>query len=114
MRDKLKQRESLVVANEFWMVTHRLCDIFRHVLPASSDRLASASCRIVHFIIHSDSKLHKRPGQWRIQRALAASAAAGAALRRMKRVPEHRIAVSAAEEVLERLGNALRKDQTQV
>jgi hypothetical protein len=111
MLKKFERRESYCAAHEFLNVSHDVCDVFRHVLPASTWRLGSASVQIIHFIIHSERSLNRLPGQWRIGRALSAARAARAALRRMYKVPQHRIPVSAALEVLERLMAALEKER---
>jgi acyl transferase domain-containing protein len=106
---KLQQRESYRLAFSFLVVSKRVSDALRDKRPASIHRLNAAGMAIVHFICHSQRRRRKR-NEWRIQRAVAAAAAAGAILQRLHAIDQHRVTVSAANEVLERLQAVLKQE----
>ena len=89
------------------MVSRHVTHDMRKIRPASAMRVEQAANQIIHFVIHSDGRLGKRAGQWRIARALAAAGAARRALERLHRVQAHRVQVSACLEIIERLINEL-------
>lgn len=102
MRDKLQQRASFRGAAQFARLAHEVSQALRTIRPASASRVSQAAVAIMHFVIHSDRRIRKQGGQWRLRRALLAALAAEAALRRMSDVSQHRIIISAALEAIER------------
>jgi hypothetical protein len=111
MMERFEKREAFRAARQFGMTARAVRKAFKTSRPASAHRLNQASIAIVHFVIHSTGRTHRRCGQWRIARALAAAQAAHIVLKRLRKVSEHRAITGAAMETLERVVTALEKER---
>ena len=113
MLKRLERREAYRLTHSFVMIAHDVHTRLYHKRPASVWRLTAAATQMMHFVIHSDSAIKKRRGQWRLRRALAAARAAAVVLKRLSSEHEHRAIISATAEVLERAIRALEEEIVQ-